>query len=164
MKLCHVPLYYNVFSTKSIGNVPLNASIPFDVYRFNFSSQFKQSNWQMKITMNYNSIKWVYKSESTKKQWVRENAHFMWKMSTTSTKKLFLSLRVHWKIAGRKSKFDWNQKKRASKFDSITLPTNVDGTSGYHVRCYKYFCSVKEKKEECPSKVADNVTIWFIEN
>lgn len=42
--------------------------------------------------------------------------------------------------------------KRASKYDNITLPTHIDGSSGYHPQCYKYFCSVKEKKVKASCK------------
>lgn len=40
------------------------------------------------------------------------------------------------------------KKKRKSKFDKIVLPTEVDESSGYHARCYKYFCSVNEPKPQ----------------
>lgn len=44
---------------------------------------------------------------------------------------------------------------RASKFDKIILPEYADGTSGYHTRCYKYFCSIKEKKKTVSGNLFD---------
>lgn len=38
-------------------------------------------------------------------------------------------------------------KKKSSKFDSIVLPDQIDGKSGYHPSCYRWFCAVREKKK-----------------
>lgn len=39
-------------------------------------------------------------------------------------------------------------KKRKSKFDKIVLPTELDGVSGYHPQCYKYFQSGVKKASQ----------------
>lgn len=39
-------------------------------------------------------------------------------------------------------------KTRKSKFDSIVLPTELNGIDGYHASCYRYFCAVKAKERE----------------
>lgn len=38
-------------------------------------------------------------------------------------------------------------KKKASKFDKIILPEEIDETTGYHPTCYKCFCAVREKNK-----------------
>lgn len=52
--------------------------------------------------------------------------------------------------------------KRASKFDKITLPSNVDGLCGYHRLCYKYFCSITEKRQKA-CKYFDNFYVLISE-
>lgn len=39
-------------------------------------------------------------------------------------------------------------KKKKSKFDDITLPTEADGVVGYHARCYKSYISISDKKHQ----------------
>lgn len=50
-----------------------------------------------------------------------------------------------WKIKQQRDE----TKKRKSKFDAIILPNDVDGVSGYHPKCYKYFqASVKKISQQ----------------
>lgn len=37
---------------------------------------------------------------------------------------------------------------RKSKYNSLILPKEADGFSGYHVRCYKYFTSITQPKKK----------------
>lgn len=39
-------------------------------------------------------------------------------------------------------------RKKKSKYDVIVLPGKVDGVSGYHASCYRYFCSISEKAKK----------------
>lgn len=50
------------------------------------------------------------------------------------------------KICTEKKELRDRAKKKRSKFDVISLPTQVDLVSGYHAQCYKYFISISEKK------------------
>lgn len=42
--------------------------------------------------------------------------------------------------------------KRKSKYNVIVLPEKPDGHVGYHPSCYKFFCSIKSKKQETISE------------
>lgn len=45
----------------------------------------------------------------------------------------------------KKKELREKKKKKKSKYDIIVLPEKVDGISGYHASCYRYFCSIQEK-------------------
>lgn len=54
------------------------------------------------------------------------------------------------------------ESKRKSKYDAIVLSESPDSISGYHPTCYRYFTSIRSKKQTEVPQIEGNITFILL--